>query len=1387
MPKAYQPADHEHAAAEDKSNVIGYDNRGGGRNHRRDLSSMLMTISLVLYGRNDNYGYNLHKRAALSLNCMAEVLTDSSDEILFVDYNTPDDFPTFPEAIQDTLTARARDMLRVFRVRPSIHQRFKSKTHLVALEPIARNVAVRRSNPANRWVLSTNTDMIFVPRGDDSLSNIVHNLDPGFYHTPRIEIPEVLWESQNRSAPADIIRTVREWGSTLYLNEIILGAEFILYDGPGDFQLFLRDDLFANHGFHEGMLLGWHVDSNIAKRMYLEYGTVGDLGTKVCGYHCDHTRQVTPAHSHTRLQNDWRRFCHEVDRPDIPEQADTWGCPNDTIEEIRLVANPASIYVQALREAVGGPLDAPLINKYTIETFNKTDYDSRHMVPFLADMFASMPKATNLAWYGAGAEMLSRFAIVWNRLGFTGNILIDSGLTGTDALPAEIRPDLTSERLEAADALLFDFGGLPGSPNDLEKRQLSAELIRRFVTVVREERRRMLLGLPARRLIALNAINNQFERLISASVAAAATPCATHMRHGFVLPVKPKDDWLPLLHIGQAGVRVHTHVDSDPLKLGTIAYGPYKYLDAGVYRLTTSLAQASSDGAAYGRSEPCIVIEIHAGAAVFGVFLINSSDLKTPIHEFVFAVPANALDLISGIETRVMALRRVAVSINALTVESIPGAEAITSTFAPPFALEIGNWLPYLSTGPLGRAYDSGITAIKGPSDFVAFGPYWPLSAGNYELVLTLVRRSGPQSLRHTIRTDVVSDDQQLVAANFHLDTDSTETTIRLPFEVPGESSDWRQIETRIWSSGEEPFQLRSLSVEQIEWSDRRDLFPFLLPGDAGHRTSSGIRNESQLGIVALSPNMRVKPGGYRLRLEVGVAGAGKANDEGEPYAVVLVTHGTELLEITEITASKDIIEQELAFEVPQYPNASSGIEFFFQVTRAADIILRALTIERTEIIAPHRDPAVLRVGNWLPFLHRGKSAHVAAGDVVVSEGTEEFAVYGPYWTLPSGQYEMRASVIPNSQNGRNPVVAGQIAAGEEAQLLADSKWRLGQYRLDPGAAFELRLPFSLSDDLPPTGRKIEARIFTAGDAEFRIRSLTVKRKGADLDQNWFPYLVAGECGLHFGNKIQSVKGPTGYIAYTPRMRVVPGRYRASFDLLIDGPGDDGALALDVWSGSEIVAIVPVQRGRPLTLDITNSAAERGIELRIRAVAPTAACICGLSVERISQIVMQESLAPVLELQDWLPLLNIGPAGRRVGSGVLSMQRESGFVVYGPYCWLASGDYELLVSIMVGEVEENNTHTAARLKTLIQTVLSREPRLSLGGVDVTFDGRQIAVLEGFTVLGRFDRSIFLCLPFSISDTDVTLDSKLEARVWSTGQRTFRICSLQVRKRQPRNS
>src|SRR4051794_8004305 len=48
--------------------------RLGDTPHALPLRLPVSLISVVLYGRNDSHGYNLHRRAALSLNCLAEVL-----------------------------------------------------------------------------------------------------------------------------------------------------------------------------------------------------------------------------------------------------------------------------------------------------------------------------------------------------------------------------------------------------------------------------------------------------------------------------------------------------------------------------------------------------------------------------------------------------------------------------------------------------------------------------------------------------------------------------------------------------------------------------------------------------------------------------------------------------------------------------------------------------------------------------------------------------------------------------------------------------------------------------------------------------------------------------------------------------------------------------------------------------------------------------------------------------------------------------------------------------------------------------------------------------------------------------------------------------------------
>jgi len=122
-------------------------------------------LSVIVHGRNDTHGHNLHKRVALSLNCIAQLLAQD-DEIIFVDWNTPDELPTLIEAIADKLTQACRQHLRILRVRPRQHRRFSQLTHLPVLDAVARNVAIRHCRESSRWVLSTTTDVILAPAGE---------------------------------------------------------------------------------------------------------------------------------------------------------------------------------------------------------------------------------------------------------------------------------------------------------------------------------------------------------------------------------------------------------------------------------------------------------------------------------------------------------------------------------------------------------------------------------------------------------------------------------------------------------------------------------------------------------------------------------------------------------------------------------------------------------------------------------------------------------------------------------------------------------------------------------------------------------------------------------------------------------------------------------------------------------------------------------------------------------------------------------------------------------------------------------------------------------------------------------------------------------------------
>ncbi len=1056
-------------------------------------------ISIILYGRNDNYGYNLHKRAALSFNCMAEVLEQEDDEILFVDYNTPNDFPTFPEAIQDTLTEKARQRLRILRVRPHIHQRFSSKTRLVALEPISRNVAIRRSNPNNRWILSTNTDMIFVPQRAGSLDEIVANLPSGFYHAPRIEISETLWEGLDRTKARDAIEAVRDWGYSLHLNEIVLGMPLILYDGPGDFQLMQRSDLFQIHGFHEGMLLGWHVDSNIAARLTLIHGRVGDLGDGVYGYHCDHTRQITPAHSHLRTENDWRIFVDGVERPDVAEQADGWGCASDNIEEIRLGMGSFCVYISGLKEQIGDRLLVPPVVRYTGKSFNQTDYDPRHLLPFLADLFVCSEKGTNVAWFGARSETLRLFAGIWRRLGFTGKILVGDAEVrdqGFAYIPEATRVDLQTLLVDA-DAFVIDFGRPLGEEGLADfgglQMPLARALNRSLLQVVRAEYSRLNSGNSLRQIIAINAINNVFEGIVMAHIGVGLTPYSTRMRHGFVLP-EPKGvtDWTLRLQVGAAGIRDGSIIRSRDEATGTIVYGPYRHVFAGQYRLVLKVsAEACKDARS---DKPVAVLEIASQHSYIAHRLVTPADLARGEIEIEIDVSEQlSLDLWFALETRLRSVEPLRIAILQLTCERLSDRTTAGSEAAP--VLGIRNWLPLLFVGEAGVARNGRISTTGRPG-YVLYGPYWVLPSGEYEAVFELeadVAASQGSDSDIVCSFEAFSGEDHLGLTVLRRDDLQQQNCVRLIFVVTAERAQDPSfaLELRVYDHAILPFTIEEVRVRRLgEPGAERgiDWLKLMKVGPAGAWDKGQILlQRGNRGLVAHSLDWQLREGRYELGLElaevVGIDSAGQAL-----LTLLVMSRGGRLrasrtVGVAELKQSRQVI----AFEVRQdeTPHGRLPVELHILSSGAVAVAVRSIIMRR---IGDSTGTSVWFEQtslDWMPWLTIGLAGNWHARGIAARPETEGYVVYGPYWKLAPGHYQM---IVHLAKGVEQSGVGGRVDIADQLGALVIAETDFDRKHLRQGM---VRLPFTIG---PGGGMQVETRVWKPAKSTFLVTRIVVEQ-----------------------------------------------------------------------------------------------------------------------------------------------------------------------------------------------------------------------------------------------------------------------------------------------------
>lgn len=373
-------------------------------------------ISVVVIGRNDNHGYNLSKRVSSSLNSMAQMLSEG-DEIIFVDWNTPAGYPVMPVSIQDDLLPKTKSLLRIIRVPESVHKFVSEGSKRALIEPLARNVGIRRASPNSKWILSTNTDILFASPSGKNFQEIFQNLEDALWLTYRFEIPEFVWDDLDRRNPESTSSQVLEWyRDKSVLNRIRVDsacdADFPIPDAVGDFQLATKSLWAQSTGFPEKMKKGWHVDTCLTLQMARISVKKPQLVSEsdLVIFHQNHLRNSTIYHGTSETNS-----LFDVKEP--YNNSDEWGLSENVLEEINLATRREDIFHFFSPSRINH-------NERNLETsdlqdlLKRLDYDLARVRIFVADEISILAKGSLVHCYSANdatklvlSEICERFEI----------------------------------------------------------------------------------------------------------------------------------------------------------------------------------------------------------------------------------------------------------------------------------------------------------------------------------------------------------------------------------------------------------------------------------------------------------------------------------------------------------------------------------------------------------------------------------------------------------------------------------------------------------------------------------------------------------------------------------------------------------------------------------------------------------------------------------------------------------------------------------------------------------------------------------------------------------------------------------------------------------------
>jgi hypothetical protein len=355
-------------------------------------------------------------------------------------------------------------------------------------------------------------------------------------------------------------------------------------------------------------------------------------------------------------------------------------------------------------------------------------------MPFLADIFFSAARNLNVTWYAEQTDTLCLFASIWQKLGFTGKLMVDDSVFKKGLRRANVHFVPKATALAEADVFVFDFrsavrGSLPSKGLNRGP-DPSKDLRVMFAHVVKYERERNIAGKRSRRIISLNAINNRFENFVRQRVAIAYSPFSGRMRHGFTLPAsRGEEDWLPFLTPGEAGIREGKSIKSINRKLGVLAFAIGRDLESGTYRLVVGIDALSEDRQQW-TDLPCVLIYVACGSKVIARRALSGKDLDNPELNFIFDVSHDIEDSFGSVELHFRLLAPLAVALQKLTIEQLPSNDELRKVAASnsAFGLSPGTVLDCRSNGN-GMAYQADGWSLPEEAGTWTNGPRASLAA----------------------------------------------------------------------------------------------------------------------------------------------------------------------------------------------------------------------------------------------------------------------------------------------------------------------------------------------------------------------------------------------------------------------------------------------------------------------------------------------------------------------------------------------------------------------------------------------------------------------------------------------------------------------------------